>query len=108
MTHQCSKFKPTNIVALGFICLDSSIQGHLLPPTNEVWDKVIFLHLSVSHSVHRGLCMNSRPVRLPGPMFLLGGLCLGVSVWGVSVQRASVQGGGLCLQESLSGRLPVQ
>ena len=25
-----------------------------LPPANEVWGKVIFLHLSVSHSVHRG------------------------------------------------------
>ena len=26
-----------------------------LPPTNEVWGKVIFLHLSVTHSVHRGV-----------------------------------------------------
>ena len=25
-----------------------------LPSTNEVWSKVIFLHLSVSHSVHGG------------------------------------------------------
>ena len=25
----------------------------LLPPANEVWGKVMFLHLSVSHSVHR-------------------------------------------------------
>ena len=25
----------------------------LSPPANEVWDKVMFLHLSVSHSVHR-------------------------------------------------------
>ena len=24
----------------------------LLPPANEVWGKVMFLHLSVSHSVH--------------------------------------------------------
>ena len=34
--------------------------------------KVIFIHMSVSHSVHRGvLCMMSLPVWLPGPMFLL-------------------------------------
>ena len=26
----------------------------LLPPANEVWGKVMFLHLSVSHSVHSG------------------------------------------------------
>ena len=25
-----------------------------LPPANEVWGKVVFLHLSVSHSVHGG------------------------------------------------------
>ena len=25
-------------------------------PANEVWGKVMFLHLSVSHSVHRGGC----------------------------------------------------
>ena len=27
---------------------------YLLPPANEVWGKVMFLHLSVSHSVHSG------------------------------------------------------
>ena len=26
----------------------------LLPPANEVWVKIVFLHLSVSHSVHSG------------------------------------------------------
>ena len=26
----------------------------VLPPSNEVWGKVVFLRLSVSHSVHRG------------------------------------------------------
>ena len=26
----------------------------ILPPANEVWYKVMFLHLSVSHSVHGG------------------------------------------------------
>ena len=68
-----------------------------LPPANEVWGKVMFLHLSVSHSVHGGLCMMSLPVWLPGPMFLLGGLCpwSHVPSLGVSVQGASVQGGSL-------------
>ena len=28
--------------------------GGFLPPTKEVWGKVMFLHLSVSHSVHSG------------------------------------------------------
>ena len=28
--------------------------GIQLPPTNEVWAKVMFLHLSVSHSGHGG------------------------------------------------------
>ena len=42
------------------------------------YGKVMFLHLSVSHSVHRWrhLCMMSLPVWLPGPMFLPGDLCL--------------------------------
>ena len=34
--------------------------------------KVMFLHLSVSHSVHRGVCMMSLLVWLLDPMFLLG------------------------------------
>ena len=28
--------------------------SQLIPPSNEVWGKVMFLHLSVSHFVHRG------------------------------------------------------
>ena len=28
-----------------------------LPPANEVWGKVMFLHLSVIHSVHEGVCI---------------------------------------------------
>ena len=50
-----------------------------LLPTIQVWGKVVFSQASVSHSVHgggRGLCMMSLPVWLPGPMFLLEGLCL--------------------------------
>ena len=31
-----------------------NFQSILLPPANEVWSKVMFLHLSVSHSVHGG------------------------------------------------------
>ena len=34
-----------------------------LPPANEVWGKVMFLHLSVNHSVHRG-----RGVMMPLPV----------------------------------------
>ena len=30
----------------------------LLPIANEVWGKVMSLHLSVSHSVHKGGCYN--------------------------------------------------
>ena len=30
-------------------------RSSLLPAANEVWGKVMFLHLSVSHSVHRGV-----------------------------------------------------
>ena len=28
-----------------------------LPPANEVWGKVMFLHLSVIHSVYEGVCI---------------------------------------------------
>ena len=34
-----------------------------LPPSNEVWGKVMFSHLSVNHSVHRG-----RAVMMPLPV----------------------------------------
>ena len=36
-----------------FVALDFSF--NLLPLANEVWSKVMFLHLSVSHAVHRGV-----------------------------------------------------
>ena len=38
----------------GFIDLRVQIHFQLLAPANEVWGRVMFLHLSVSHSVHRG------------------------------------------------------
>ena len=50
----------------------------------------MFLHLSVSHSVHGwrgGLCMMSLPVWLPCPMFLLGEGLWSMFLQGVSVQR---------------------
>ena len=93
------------------------MKGYFIPPANEVWGKVMFLHLSVSHSVQRGdLCMMSLPVWLPGPMFFLGvhvsgpmflpggGLCPGGSLClGVfSVQRS------LSGREFLSGRPPIR
>ena len=101
-----------------------------LRPSNEVWGKVMFLH--VCHSVLGigGLCMMSLPIWLPGPRFLPGGLCLwshvlgegsvqGVCVWrtsvwrslsmGVSVHGVSVQGdfcpGGLCPEGLCPGGL---
>ena len=33
----------------------------LLPPANEVWGKVMFLHMSVSHSVYRGRVATFQP-----------------------------------------------
>ena len=75
----------------------------LLPPANEVWGKVMFLHKTIilfigeaglydvisclaawSHVPSRGLCLWShvppRGVSVSGSMFLPGGLCLGVSL----------------------------
>ena len=82
--------------------------------------KVMFLHPSVSHSVHRGgLCMMSllsgwlvpcsfQGVSVSGPMFLLG-VCLwshvpcGVSVWG-----SLSGGGGFCPGSLCQGDSPGQ
>ena len=64
-----------------------------LPPANEVWGKVMFSHLSISHSVH-GLgvsvwchflsgCLvpcSFGGVSVPGPMSLGEGVCPGVSL----------------------------
>ena len=66
----------------------------LLPPANDDWDKVMFLRLSVSHSLHReregtgAICMMSLPVWLLVLCSFWGCLCLwchvpsGVSVSG--------------------------
>ena len=54
-----------------YVCLSE----YLLPLPNEVWGKVMFLHMSVIPStMGGGLCMMSLPVWLPGPMFLLAGV----------------------------------
>ena len=68
------------MVCQSIVMCSSPLDEHL-PPANEVWGKVIFLQVCVSHSVHRRgwvgghLCMMSPPVWLPGPMFLLPGIC---------------------------------
>ena len=58
----------------------------------------------VCHSVHGGLCMMSLPVWLPGPMFLLGGLCpwSHVPLMGVSVQEGLCPGGKVFVQRRVS------
>ena len=68
----------------------------LLPPANEVWGKVMFLHLSVSHSVHRGVSVSVQGVSVQG------GLCPGGLCPGGSLSR----GGGLFLGKYLLGRPP--
>ena len=93
---------------------------YLLPPANEVWGKVLFLHLFVCQG---GLCMTSLPVWLPGPMFLLGSLCLWYHVPsgglcqgdrglcpgnfcpGVSLSIRISLGGGALSRGSVSGRI---
>ena len=51
----------------------SRLSQGLLPPANEVWGKVMFLPLSVSHSIHRGVCLIScwdthpHPRQIPPP-----------------------------------------
>ena len=90
-----------------------------LPPANEFWGKVMFLHVSVSHSVHMGVsvwchflsgCLVTCPFwgslslvpcsfwgslsLVPCPLWgsLFGGLCLGRSLSGGLCPRVSVKG----------------
>ena len=83
--------------------LQSVEQTFFLPPANELWGKVMFLHMSVILTTE-GLCIVSLPVWLPGPMFLPGGSRGG----GFSVQDVSVLGVSLQGRGSPSGRLPTQ
>ena len=95
-----------------------SLKISIFTATNEVWGKVMFLHMSLILSTGEGPCIVLLPVWLPGPMFFPGGLCQGdlyprersLSRGGVSVKRrvsvkgrgslsrakVSVQGRGLC------------
>ena len=83
------------------------MKGYFIPPANEVWGKVMFLHLSVSHSVQGGSLYDVTSClaawsHVPSG----GGLCL----WShVPSRRGLCPGGSLCLgvfsvQRSLSGR----
>ena len=83
----------------------SSFSDVSLPPGNKVWGKVLFSQAFVYPQ--GDLCMMSLPVWLPGPiyllgvsvpgpMFFLGGLCLG-----------SLCPGGLSPGVSLSGGVSV-
>ena len=80
-------------------CLTEIYQHQLLPPANEVWGKVMFLHLCVILFTGRGV---SVPACITGHMtggasLSRGSLSLGVSIWGVSVQVGFCRGGGaLC------------
>ena len=88
--------------------LTHSSKPHLLVTTwkRSLGEGNVFAH--VCHSVHGalgGLCMISLPVRLPGPMFLLG-----VSVSGpMFLPGVHLSRGGLCPGGGLSVReTPVQ
>ena len=77
-----------------------------LLPANEVWGKVMFLHLCVI-LFRGGLCMMSLPVWLPGLIFLLvglcpGGLCLGSLSRG-DLCRGSLLGGSLSREDLCRG-----
>ena len=60
-----------------------------LPSTNEVWSKVIFLHLSVSHSVHGG-----------------GGGCIPACNWWAHRLGRHPQADTLLLQADTPGQTP--
>ena len=95
-----------------------SLKISIFTATNEVWGKVMCLHMSVILSTGEGPCIVLLHVWLPGPMFFPRGLFPGdlypregsLSRGGVSVQgrvsvkgrgslsraKVSVQGSGLC------------
>ena len=65
---------------------------HLLPPANEVWVKVIFLHLSVILFTGGGAC--SGGYLLPGGVPAPGGMpAPGVGAWWRPPQTATAAGG---------------
>ena len=101
-----------------------SLELLFLPPANEVWGKIIFLHLCVilftvggggslcpsmhhrSHekrgSLSRGsLSMGVSRRSLSMGVSVKGVFVQGASVCGVSVKGISIQGGGICPGEGL-------
>ena len=87
------------------ICPEQKIM-QLLPPANDVCGKVMFLHLSVSHSVQGLSLYDVTSCLATWSMFLLGGLCLwfhvpsggSLSLGGGSLSRGwgDLCPGGLC------------
>ena len=77
-----------------------SLKISIFTATNEVWGKVMFLHMSVILSTGEG----------PVLCYFLSGCLVPCSFQGVSVQEISIQGRGLCPGEgSLSrGGISVQ
>ena len=74
----------------------------LLPPATK-FAKVMFLHLSVSHSVHRG--GSASRVSASTWVCIMGGVC----IWG-SASRGSAQGGlprGVCIQAGFASNWGV-
>ena len=55
------------IVHQGMVVLTVKVLQLFLLPANEVWDKVMFLHLCVSHSVHRGAPTGTQADTPPPP-----------------------------------------
>ena len=72
----------------------------ILPPTNKVWDKVMFFKVGVCPHGGGGVCIISLPVWLTGLMFLLGVsvsdpmFLLGGSPWGRPPSPARWRVGG--------------
>ena len=76
-------------------------------PTKEVWSEGMFLHLLVCPQ-RVGLCMMSLPVRLPGFMFLPGGVYVQGALSGGSLSRGSLPERGFLTRGISVKRLLIQ
>ena len=65
-----------------------------LPPTK--FAKVMFLHLSVSHSVHRGVCVAGVDVHGRGAC-MVGAFMVGGSAWQGHASQGGMCGRGACI-----------
>ena len=102
-THSLGKFSTHFCIAYGNAIVKSSVWTELnswsLPPTNEVWGKVIFSQACVRHSVHRKVSVWCH---------FLSDCLVPYSLWGSlslapnSFQGVSVQGRGLCPGQGVS------